>query len=674
MIITNKVTMDLAKPNWISSIDAVQDDRYARNLEISLYSGGESWTIPEDATAMIRYSKPDGIGGLYDTLPDGTTGWSISGNLLTVALAPQVLTTPGSTLLAVTLTRGVRQISTFAIVLNVHPSVKAPMAESETYINIHNFLPAPADGTVGQFLRVAAVDDNGHITALDSAPGGGTGSMAVTYLEADGVGSQQNDAAPGHGLWSQWDSRLAFGMDTAAAPAPFYVGGQLLADGTVIAHNNGTQDKNRWGFHVFEAYAKDNYSRMTMLLDKHTAEANGKPSLELYYYTGSNHTAASYGNTKIGSDVAFHSFCFDRDKLTAYGEIDSKMPITLARIRLSSDLNTTYQTVAAADGAYEPELYPEENSRCLKFIALKNAQNGAMFYDEDRHQIACKINGQWCALPFTVIEDDAFAIFDDSGSSDDSGTDTETETVAWSSGVIDGNGGITANSGRLYTTDYLPDSAVSVMAATGYEFCLVPYNDAGLTNAPAPYYNPVTGNLEGAAAYISYLDLTSVSVSGFPNYRLIARRSDLADIAVSEGSNITVSCQEAQTPDTSSMEWKNGIIDGNGSIAENAARLYTPNYIPEEAVSVTAADGYEFCVVPYNTDGVTNAPNPYYDPEGNTFSSTGAIWYRYVDLTAISLGTGWIESDSEFTNFKLLARRTDLAAITPAEGSNIIIA
>ena len=539
MIITNKLTMDLTKPNWMAAIDAVQEDRYCRDLEITLLSGGSPWTIPKDASVLIRYSKSDGTGGIYDTLPDGTKAWTTADNVLTAALAPQVLTVPGSVLLGVTLSRGIRQVNTFAILINVHPAVGRDLAGSEPYVKVHSFLPAPAYGTIGQFLRIAAVDDQGYITALESAAGTG-GSMAETYVEADGVGSQQNPAAPDSDLWSRWNARLAFGMDTAAAPAPFAVGGQLLADGTIIARNSGTQDKNRWGFHVYEAYAKDDYSRMTMLLDKHAAEADGKPSLEFYYYTGSDHSAASYSNTKVGSDVAFHSFCFDRDKLTAYGEIDAKMPVTLARISLSQDLNTAFDTVAAADAAFEPELYPEENTRCLRYLALKHARNGAMFYDSDRDQVACKVGGTWCSLPFAAIEDPAFDIFRE---------DQAEMTLQWANGIIDGNGDIAANNARLYTPEYIPADAVSVTAKTGYEFCVVPYNGEGLTNAPNPYYDPQSGTFSsvGAVWYTS-VDLTAISLDGgwigsdspFTNFKLLARRTDLAAIDPSEGRNILI--------------------------------------------------------------------------------------------------------------------------------------
>lgn len=194
--------------------------------------------------------------------------------------------------------------------------------------------------------------------------------------------------------WTKYNNRLAFGMNTDTAKVPFWIDGQLFADGTIIARNSGTMDKNRWGFHVFEAYAKDNYSRMTMLLDKHPYE-NGKPSLEIYYYTGASHYDTSYGNTKIGSDVKYHSFMFNRDTMTAYGKIDCKMPITLARIDPTTDLDSTYSSVELADANYEPEGQAEENNKCLRYIALKNAENGAMFYDTNRNKVVVKVNGKW---------------------------------------------------------------------------------------------------------------------------------------------------------------------------------------------------------------------------------------------------------------------------------------
>ena len=96
MMITNKINLDLQKPGTMPTIYAVQNDSYSRNLEIALFSNHRIFSFPENAAVVIRYKKSDGKGGEYDTLPDGNIAWQADRNILTVALVPQVLTTPGS--------------------------------------------------------------------------------------------------------------------------------------------------------------------------------------------------------------------------------------------------------------------------------------------------------------------------------------------------------------------------------------------------------------------------------------------------------------------------------------------------------------------------------------------------------------------------------------------------
>ena len=82
MIATSKIEMDL---NWYDKpkIEAIQDDKYSRNVEISLVTDGTPWPIPTGATAVVNYVKADGTGGEYDTMPNGETAcltalWRIS--------------------------------------------------------------------------------------------------------------------------------------------------------------------------------------------------------------------------------------------------------------------------------------------------------------------------------------------------------------------------------------------------------------------------------------------------------------------------------------------------------------------------------------------------------------------------------------------------------------------
>lgn len=232
------------------------------------------------------------------------------------------------------------------------------------------------------------------------------------YLSSDDGGSIlkinggyiiENEANSNNEIWSQYNARLGFGMDTKQAPVPARIKSQLLVDGTIIARNQGNNKFNRWGYHVFEGYGSNNYDRITMLTNKHDNELNKKVA-ELYYYVGASHYASAYAWFKLGSDVQKHSFMCDRDTFVAYGTMDFKNVMTLARISPSNDLITTYNTVEEADAHYEPESQAENHAKSLLYISLKNAENGAMFYDTDRNKIVVKVNGVWCDMNVTPTE------------------------------------------------------------------------------------------------------------------------------------------------------------------------------------------------------------------------------------------------------------------------------
>lgn len=193
--------------------------------------------------------------------------------------------------------------------------------------------------------------------------------------------------------WKGWEQeRYRFGMDKNVTPQPTEIGSPLISEGTVMV--SGNTDMLRWGFHVFEGYAKDGKSRITMLVNKH--EEEGRPLAELYYYgTAYNHHNEAYNWFKIGSDVREHSFMFGRDKAISFGSHDFRSVIELAAISPSKDIDTRYETVEEIDSVFDPEAKARENARCLLYLALKNARDGAMWYNKDTHRIVCKVNGKW---------------------------------------------------------------------------------------------------------------------------------------------------------------------------------------------------------------------------------------------------------------------------------------
>ena len=72
MIITTQINMDLVRPEKTVTVRLVRDDKLTRAVQLRLFADGEAVVLPENCHVLVRYGKPDGTGGSYDTLPDGS--------------------------------------------------------------------------------------------------------------------------------------------------------------------------------------------------------------------------------------------------------------------------------------------------------------------------------------------------------------------------------------------------------------------------------------------------------------------------------------------------------------------------------------------------------------------------------------------------------------------------
>ena len=128
------LSIDLCRHETPQRICVMQADANTRCVAIRLLADGAVWPIPEGITAAMGYCKPDGTGGLYDKLPDGSAAMSIEGNCLTMTLAPQVLTAQGLVRAVVTLTDADwNQLSTFPFEILVQRNPAAENIVSENY-------------------------------------------------------------------------------------------------------------------------------------------------------------------------------------------------------------------------------------------------------------------------------------------------------------------------------------------------------------------------------------------------------------------------------------------------------------------------------------------------------------------------------------------------------------
>lgn len=196
--------------------------------------------------------------------------------------------------------------------------------------------------------------------------------------------------------WNRWKERgYNFGFNPQITPMYTTVNGILSTPFMIqVRGNENERNRKRWGYHVFEGYAKDDKSRITMLVNKHTEEE--KPVAELYYYsTVYTHAEPAYNWFKIGSDVRQHSFLFSRDKAIFYGSLKMTNALTLGNI--GRDNLLTEKPVADAETNYA------EDAKHVNYQELKNSENGTIFYDKDNNIVVIKINGKWMKLAVEAL-------------------------------------------------------------------------------------------------------------------------------------------------------------------------------------------------------------------------------------------------------------------------------
>lgn len=179
MMITHKLDMDLQQRGMLPRIDVVQGDANTRELELSLYSNGELWNVPEDASVWMRYCKSNGTKGVYDTLADGTSAWKAAENVLTMILEPQMLTEEGMVLAQVEIVQGADSLATFTIHILVERNVAADVVASEDYVNMLQWMEAELDKLLAQARDSGDFDGPQGIQGPKGEPGTNAYTCAV---------------------------------------------------------------------------------------------------------------------------------------------------------------------------------------------------------------------------------------------------------------------------------------------------------------------------------------------------------------------------------------------------------------------------------------------------------------------------------------------------------------
>ena len=187
---TAALRVDLLDPGAPQIIHVVQDDSNSRKIAFSIYAGGAQWAVPDGTLVTVRYKKPDGTAGFYDTLPDGSTqAATIDGNVVTVALVPQAFTVRGNVPVQIKLYDSAgTSIATFAVVMHVSANVvsDAEIVSSDYYSVLTKQI---AD------VLAAAEGIEGNVTAAQAAAEQATSSASAAASSATAAASSASTAS-----------------------------------------------------------------------------------------------------------------------------------------------------------------------------------------------------------------------------------------------------------------------------------------------------------------------------------------------------------------------------------------------------------------------------------------------------------------------------------------------
>lgn len=131
------IILRMDSPNTLQRVYAKQNDKLSRYIVASLACGAAAWTPPEGVAGAVRYKKPDGTAGFYDTAEDGTDAIALSGATVKMYLAEQVLTVPGEVAMEINFyTAAGAKLTSFGWTLVVKPSAVPDSAiQSTDYYN-----------------------------------------------------------------------------------------------------------------------------------------------------------------------------------------------------------------------------------------------------------------------------------------------------------------------------------------------------------------------------------------------------------------------------------------------------------------------------------------------------------------------------------------------------------
>ena len=170
MNVNQNVSLNLTADGIPPRLHMVQGDSNTRTIVASLWDDSQPYNVAASAAVMMRFRKPDGTGGLYD-VTEGGAKISVSGNVVTVPVATQLLTVAGVVFAQLdvygTATgAAAEKLATFRLAVEVAPSVypDAKIISSDYY----NILAADIAKVLSASVHAPQIGEDGTWLIWDS--------------------------------------------------------------------------------------------------------------------------------------------------------------------------------------------------------------------------------------------------------------------------------------------------------------------------------------------------------------------------------------------------------------------------------------------------------------------------------------------------------------------------